>query len=230
MNPVLDDELHVTESLSGMAVAFNFYLLNYVHPSWIENDQYVELIDQLKPNEKSHLSLSRYLLKRFNLVDDFDFDFSDIEKRVVFAAEEELEKLAFYLGIILNESVIRTVIVRSEREALRRCLGDDGYQFAVKKAQFFIQSSTQPEPSLLIDWNYLDKFKRFLMRTGFQVIGQAFSKHSVAIRKRLVLKLPKEWYKVMNGSNKLSLGVDQAAQLMVKTHKEANRQWRPLLS
>ena len=217
-------------SIFSLAVEFNLFPVRYMHLSWLQKDEHYKLIAQLKVNDATHFNLSDHLLKRFKLRDEFDFDFSAKEKRIVFATSEELERLAFYLGIILNESVIRSAVRRKDRIALEHCLGEDAYQFAVKKAQFISRVSQHAGPSLLIDYNHLDRFKQYLVTSGFQVIAGALSGTSVAIRKRLALKLPKEWQKTLSNPKGLSLNKAQCVQLMIKTHREVNRQWRHLLS
>lgn len=214
----------------GLAIEFNLFPVRYIHLSWLQKDEHHQLIARLKLNEATHFNVSEHLLKRFKLSENFDFDFSTPEKRVVFASAEELEKLAYYLGLILNEEVIRSVIRRKERLALEQCLGTEAYRFAVKKAPFISQVSHHSGPSLLIDWNHLDRFKEYLISSGLQVIGTALSGTSVAIRKRLTLKLPRQWHKILSDPKGRTLGRVQSTQLMIKTHREVNRQWRHLLS
>ena len=223
-------ENHSDTSILSLAVEFNLYPVRYMHSSWLQKDEHYKLIAHLKVDESTHFDLSDHLLKRFKLNDDFDFDFEAKEKRIVFASTEELEKLAFYLGIILNENVIRAAVRRKERLVLEQCLGKEAYQFAAKKAQFISRVSQQAGPSLLIDWNHLDRFKQFLVTSGIQVIGRALSGASPGFRKRLTLKLPREWQKTLNNPKGLSLSKAQCVQLMIKTHREVNRQWRHLLS
>ncbi|OED44867.1 hypothetical protein ACH42_06425 [Endozoicomonas sp. (ex Bugula neritina AB1)] len=217
-------------SMFSMAVEFNLFPIRYIHLSWLKKDEHYKLISQLKVSESTHFNLSDHLLKRFKLSNDYDFDFAAKEKRIVFASAEELARLAYYLGLILNEGIIRSAVRRKERVALEQSLGEEAYQFAVKKAQFISRVAQHSGPSLLIDWNHLDRFKQYLIISGLEVMGGALSGESVALRKRLTLKLPKEWHKTLNNPQGLTLNKAQSAQLVIKTHREVNRQWRHLLS
>ena len=218
------------KSLFSLTMEFNFFPVRYVHQSWLKRDEHYKLVNQLKNDAVTHGRLSDYLLKRFKLKEQFDFDFDAREKRVAFASSDELVKLAFYLGIILNENVIRNAVKRKERLALEQCLGPEAYRFAVKKAQFISHSAAMAGPSLLIDWSHLDRFRQFLMTTGLQVIAGAYVGTSPAFRKRLTLKMPREYQKALIDTQGLPLGKADCIRLMVKTHKEVNRQWRHLLS
>ena len=217
-------------SLFSLAVEFNLYPVRYLHLSWLKKDEHYQIVQQLKSSEATHFNLSNYLLQRFNLRDTFDFNFDSKEKRIAFASSEELSRLAFYLGIILNEGVIRSAVRRKERVALEHCLGVDAYQFAVKKAQFISRMSEQAGPSLLVDWNHLDRFKQYLTTSGLQVIARAYADAPAAFRKRLILKMPKDCYKTLNNPKAVKLNKEQCVRLMLKTHREVNRQWRHLLS
>ena len=218
------------DSIFSLAVEFNLYPVKYVHMSWLKRDEHFKLVNQLKADEATHGRLSEYLLKRFKLKDQFDFDFDAREKRIAFASSEELLKLALYLGIILNEDVIRNAVKCKERMALEQCIGAEAYRFAVKKAQFISHSAATTGPSLLIDWNHLDRFRQFLLTTGLQVIAGAYAKTSPAFRKRLTLKMPSEYQKTLIDTQGSQLGKAECTRLLIKTHKEVNRQWRHLLS
>lgn len=209
---------------------FNLYLARYIHSSWLTNIEFSPLIIQLGNSGNADFHLSQYLLEQFDLAHSFDYDFQPPVKRIALVDENALCRLALYLGIILHEESIRNVVRRQERLALEECLGKEAYRFAVKKAQFVGRASDRLGPSLLIDWEHLDRFKAFLETSGHQVMDIAFSNLSEAFRQRLVLKLPSHWQESLEQQENLSLSVAQCMTLVLKTHKEANREWRHLLS
>ncbi|WP_419537125.1 SctK family type III secretion system sorting platform protein [Endozoicomonas sp.] len=217
-------------SLFSRMVEFNLFPIRYIHASWLKSDDHFRLLKGLKSSKPAQFNISSYLLSKFGIGHDFDYDFSRVEKRIVFASAEEIERLAFYLGLVLNEGTIRSVIRREERVALQKCLGDEAYRFAVKKAQFISRASEKAGPSLLIDWKHLDRFKTYLVASGQQVIATAFSDLPGAFRQRLILKMPSSWKKALSSPEAGGLSQPQSVKLLVKTHKEVNRQWRHLLS
>ena len=218
------------KSLFNYMVDFNLFPIKYTHVSWLKDDDNLLLLKGLRSNVMVQFNLSRYLLKKFNISQEFDYKFEQPVKRIVFASVEEIERLALYLGIVLNEGTIRSVILRNERAALQKCLGDEAYRFAVKKAQFISRSSEKIGPGILIDWHKLGRFKAYLVAHGRQVIANAFLDQPDAFRQRLILKMPKSWKKALSKVESCPLSKTECKTLLVKTHKEVNRQWRHLLS
>lgn len=216
-------------SLFSHMVEFNLFPIRYVHMSWLKADENFRLIKGLRSSVPAQFNISSYLLSKYGLANDFDYDFGRLDKRVVFASAEEIERLALYLGMVLNEGAIRSVIRRDERVALQKCLGEEAYRFAVKKAQFISRASEKAGPSLLIDWKHLDRFKTYLVANGQKVIATAFSDLPGAFRQRLILKMPSSWKKTLTSPEAGGLSKSQCVNLLVKTHKEVNRQWRHLL-
>ncbi|MGI9275653.1 MAG: SctK family type III secretion system sorting platform protein [Endozoicomonas sp.] len=209
---------------------FNLYLVRYIHSSWLVSNTFAPLFNKLHEGGDADYHLSRYLLQEFRLEDCYDYDFQPLVKRIVLADEKALTRLSLYLGIIVHEESIRNVIMRKERRALEECLGEEAYRFAVKKAQFIGRVADRQGPSLLIDWGHLDRFKAFLEMSGQQIIQMAFAEMSEAFRKRMELKLPAEWQESRDQQEPLSLSSEQCAALVLKAHKEVNREWRHLLS
>ncbi|MGI2026804.1 SctK family type III secretion system sorting platform protein [Endozoicomonas sp. GU-1] len=221
---------HNGTSLFNHVVEFNFFPVRYVHASWLKSDKHFKLLKSLQTSEPAQFSLSNYLLSKFGIAKQFDYDFDRPDKRIVFASAEEIEQLALYIGLILNEATVRSVIRRDERKALEKCLGEEAYRFTVKKAQFISRASEKNGPGVLIDWKHLDRFKAFLELNGRQVIATAFSDLPGAFRQRLILKMPSSWKKTLSSPGAGGLDKAQCVKLLVKTHKEVNRQWRHLLS
>lgn len=218
------------QTLLNHIIAFNLLPMSYVHRSWLSQDPYKELFVQLGGAPTAVGYLSDYLLEKFELNDDFDYQFDALEKRIAFASCEEITKLAFYLGVLLHEKTIRTVILSDQQKALQACLGQSTYDFAVKKAQFISRIGDQYAPMLLIDWNHIDKLKQFLLLSGQAVIAQAFRDQSNAFKTRLMLKMPTSWREPLNGHNKTDIPQAQCIHLVIKIHKEVNRQWQYLLT
>lgn len=218
------------QTLLNHIIAFNLLPTSYVHRSWLSQDPYKELFVQLGGVPTAVGYLSDYLLEKFELNDDFDYQFDALEKRIAFASCEEITKLAFYLGVLLHEKTIRTVVLSDQQKALQACLGQSTYDFAVKKAQFISRIGDQYAPMLLIDWNHIDKLKQFLLLSGQAVIAQAFRDQSNAFKTRLMLKMPTSWREPLNGHNETDIPQAQCIHLVIKIHKEVNRQWQYLLT
>lgn len=216
-------------SLTKRIIHFNLSPINYIHASWIKDVDHAQLVAFLRKKEDSHVWLSKYLLNFFELSSHFDYEFISPEKRIALASTDELLKLILYIGIVINEQVIRSVIVRSQRAKLEQCLGTEAYYFAVKKAQFLSSNNYQQIPLVAINWDDINRFKSLLMANGLKILSIVYSDMPSAFKKRLSLKLPKSWCTHLeqpadNLSNKSSV-----RNLLIKSYKEVNREWQHLL-
>ena len=216
-------------NLPNLIIDFNLFPVRYIHSSWLKKDKHASLIGELQLDPVAQFSLSAYLLRKFNLSHAFDYDFSRIEKRVAFASAEEIDHLIFYIGVVMNEEAIRSVLRREERLILKQLLGEDAYRFAVKKAQYISRRSGSG-PSILIDWDHPERFKSYLYASGQAILNTAFSDASDAFNQRLKLKMPQNWAEAHGQAAAVDLSPAQCVTLLIKTHKEVNRQWRHLLS
>ena len=209
---------------------FNIYLIRYIDNTWLKTVKLSPLVTQLRHSGQSDFYLSHYLLSEFALQGDFDYDFDEPTKRIVLSDTQTLLNTASYIGIVLNESIIRNAVLKRERVALENCLGSEAYRFAVKKAQFTSRISSQQGPSILIDWNHLQRFSQYLQTIGLQVMGKAFTQSPASFRKRLELKLPKSCKSALNDSKGISMSDKDCTHLLMKTYKEVDKEWHLLLS
>ena len=227
-HPLVDGRQNL--DLFQRVAEFNLYLVRYIDSSWLKTVKMSPLVTQLRQTGNADFHLSHYLLTQFSLHDDFDYNFEEPAKRIVLASSEVLINTATYIGIILNEDVIRNTVRRDERVALEQCLGIEAYRFAVKKAQFVSRAASRQGPSLLIDWNHLQRFKQYLQTSGLQVMGKAFSQAPESFRKRLELKLPQQCKDALNDHQAITLSETECDHLLVKAYREVDKQWRLLLS
>ncbi|MRI32164.1 hypothetical protein EOPP23_04030 [Endozoicomonas sp. OPT23] len=209
---------------------FNLYLIRYIHPSWLKTVKLSPLVQQLRQENNADYHLSHYLLKQFQLNNEFDYEFIENHKRIALADEGELTALALYTGATLNEGIIRNALLSSQRQAFAECLGEPLYRFATQKAQFIARFDQQLGPSLLIDWDHLEQFKHYLLLSGLQVLGTAFSSCPEAFKKRLLLKMPTDYREHLESSELQNLSEEQCQKLLIKVYKEVNKEWHHLLS
>ncbi len=227
-HPLIDQDSGL--ELFQSVAEFNLYLVRYIHPSWLKTVKLSPLVQQLKKQSNADYHLSHYLLKQFQLNNEFDYEFVENHKRIVLADEPLLAQLALYTGAALNESIIRNALLRSQKQALAECLGESLYRFSTQKAQFIARFDQQLGPSLLIDWDHLEQFKLYLLVTGLQVLGMAFNDCPIAFKKRLALKMSKEFSQYLENSELQNLTKEQCQKLLIKVYKEVNKEWHHLLS
>ncbi|WP_263082202.1 Yop proteins translocation protein K [Endozoicomonas sp. Mp262] len=222
-------QLSFSTELFDQVTEFNLYPIRYMHHSWLKGIEHADFINLLKGNEQSHFFLSRYLLGCLNVTTECDYRIDSKDKKIALAQREELLNIALYIGIVLNEAVIRSVVRRHERSLLEECLGESAYFFAVKKAQFLINhAALSRSPEVLIDWQHPERFKSFLTISGLQVLGLVYSDLPDGFRKRLLLKFPKSWNRYFDDFDDIGITKEQGRSLLIKSHKEVNRQWQHL--
>ncbi|PJE79769.1 hypothetical protein CI610_01271 [invertebrate metagenome] len=216
-------------SLFNKVVTFNSCPADYIHESWFKHIQYGELISSLRDSHDAQPFLSEHLLAILSLQKEWDYAFELSEKRIALDDSEILIRLPLYIGIVLNETVIRKAIKRSDRLALEATLGKEAYLFAVKKAQFLFRHR-QDNAQASIDWDHIDRFKNFIILSGLQVMAVVYGEMPKAFCERLYIKLPVAWKKHLSKKVGLSLSKQDCLNLLTKTYKEVNRQWHHLLS
>lgn len=227
-HPLVDDQPSL--ELFQKVAEFNLYLVRYIDSSWLTTVKLSPLVNQIRQGGNADFHLSHYLLRQFSLHEEFDYEFDQPIKRIALVETDVLLDVALYIGIILNEGVIRSAVLKNERQALEQCLGSDAYRFAVKKAQFVSRTASHQGPSLLIDWNHLERFHDYLQKSGMQVLGTAFSSAPPAFRKRVELKFSSDHKDVLNETSEHELSVNECEKLVLKAHREVNKEWRHLLS
>ena len=216
---------HLLELIS----TFNLSPVHYIHDTWLRSTEHGSMIVSLRQKENSHYRLSRYLLEYFDLNEQFYYDFDSPEKRIGLVGIEELSELLLYIGLVLNEKIIRSVVLRSQRQQLEQCLGAKAHYFAVKKAQFLSSQNYSWSAAVTIDWDNIEKLKPALMAVGLKVLSMAYTDMPIAFKKRLSLKFPQSWSQHLSQLANNPTEQAQGRQLLIKSYKEVNRQWQHLL-
>lgn len=171
---------------------FNCHPERYVHHSWLMTLPNAELLEKLKDNTRVSNKLSRYLMYQFGFNDKFFFNFSDPITRIALLPGSSLEELIQYVGVSFHHKSIQQVIQREDVLSLREILGDELYSFSIKQSPSLLNDAlkTLPLPNI-------QPFEQRSLLTGLICLHAALQNHPVALRKRLILKLPREWFKLI---------------------------------
>jgi type III secretion protein K len=109
---------------------FNVKPAGYVHESWLPANVAAEWPSLLgSRSNKTRDLLSLWVIEYFQLVDNFDFDFSAVEKRVLLLDPLSLHKTAQLLGLAAVRYELKTRISRKDLSALKSALGEADYCF-----------------------------------------------------------------------------------------------------
>ena len=172
-------------------VEFNFSPAGYIDDSWLANLPNAQIINALKAEPTAAHWASRHILEAYALHGKADLNFDRPEKHLALASRKHLTPIVFHAGLALNGPLLKRVVKRQERAAVQACIGDDSYQYAIKKGPFI--ASNLPESfqtDFTIDWNAPDELKKHIFRSGVRLLGAVFAQESDAFQKRLLFKFP----------------------------------------
>ena len=173
-------------------IEFNYSPAIYTDSSWLSDVAGAEnVIKEMHKSSMARPWLSRFILKRFAIDSQFDFDFDDKLKQVALFDKTELVTAIFFAGLCLNAYWIRNIIRREHRQSVISCIGEDGYIFASKKAPYISGQLGDHYPTQFqVDWAQPENLKKHIFRTGLRLTGFIFSKENEAFRHRFLLKFP----------------------------------------
>lgn len=178
------------DQLSNL-LAFNYSVVDYLDASWFSEVEHSDLLQALAEQDVSKPWISSYFLEIYQLDSLPDFEFDNLLKNIVLQSRGILIQVIFYAGLILNHTLFRQVIKRTERKALETCLGESNYQFAVKRAPLMSGQLSSLFPcQFVIDWKKSEDIKKHIFRSGIRLLGAVFSNESDGYKKRLLFKFP----------------------------------------
>ncbi len=171
---------------------FNYKPDRYIHKSWLATVPNGKLLEKLRSSKRDTTQLSQYLLSQLGFNGEFYFDFSNNPlANVALLPLESLEKLIKYIGVTYNHQEINKAISKQDVSLLKKTLGNDIYDFAFQQAPLIAKKK-------LSSLNYSDdtKLHEKIISSGIVCLHSAFQKQPAALRKRLLIKLPKEWINI----------------------------------
>ncbi|MEI6985775.1 MAG: SctK family type III secretion system sorting platform protein [Rhodospirillaceae bacterium] len=131
-------------------------------------------------------TLSRFVLERFGLTDRFWTDFGPTWRRLALLSPEILHRVVLFAGLSLASAGFSRIVLGSEVRRLKGEIGEDGYNFAVKRAPFLVGDLAIIKP----DTKAYDR--RACERLGVSCLAAAFADEDAGLTRRLFLKLPKD--------------------------------------
>ncbi|MGB0845496.1 MAG: SctK family type III secretion system sorting platform protein [Thiolinea sp.] len=178
-----------TNKLSNLVWEFNFRPDNYIHDSWLEQMPDGPLIRKLVGRHRSADRIVQHLLQRFGLENQVFFNFSNSLTRIALWSGDDLEKLVLYTGAVFYYSRIQKIVTREELHQVRDDLGEELFQFMQNRA-------LRMRGKMDLDLKLPDKLSTHnaLILAGMLCMQSALGGYSLALRKRLMLKLPHEWF------------------------------------
>jgi len=213
------------ERIEAEGAAFVFLPQRYVHDSWRRELMSEPVWRLLATSRRVEGRLAAFLCQRLGLPAVSAIDFETPQARFCLLPGGSLLQIARLVGLALNSGTIARMIEGKLVARLRRELGIEGYEFAVRRAPL-ITTRTDPRAP---DFHAETPLDEQLVQSGVNYFGLALADLNDGLRARLALRLPKElshFLTVPEGS------VDPNSSWLVvrKIVREAEPEWSGLLS
>ena len=165
--------------------AFNLRPHTFIHESWY-TPATVKAVHQLRRTSSNLASIDKYLLDKFRLRNNYCFDFSRPQLRLVLEGSDVLERFIRLSGLVHMGGLIRRSIKADDVIQIRNELANDEYEFAMNRAAFIV-----PDSRIEGVEGHLNGLSSKVDELGVRSLKALVISHSDAIVKRVELKLHK---------------------------------------
>jgi len=200
--------------------AFLFFPNRYLHESWRADLMPQPVWDLLADCERTEGRLASFVLNRTGLSLPAGAAFDSPQARFCLLPWEAVLKVAQHIGLVLNAGRFGKVIDGRLVARLRRDLGAEAYEFALRRGPLITTQTDPLAPDLAGD----APLGAELERSGINYIGLALSGVAPELRARFRLKLPKSHASVFNAPQG-DTAPEAAWQVVRKVVREAEPQW-----
>lgn len=208
---------------------FNCRPLSYVHESWLdESDRGV--LARLRHSDdaqaRNHLNL--WLLRRFGLAGEHEFDFSARARRLLLLEPAVFEALARWVGLAGLAHVLRHWVDRERRGTLRAALGDEGFEFFLRQLLPWPAVTRIARADKLLEGAAAERLVDVAERLGATMLLSACGGADGAVARRAALKLRRCAVRARRGSAMAPARAERVVSFAVECvlrHREPTWQW-----
>ncbi len=193
-----------SNKLSDLVWEFNFRPDHYIHDSWLEQMPDGPLIKKLVGCHRGADRIVQYLMQRLGLEGQVFFNFSNSLARIGLWSGQDLERLIMYTGAVFYHSKVQKVVARDEVLHIREQMDGELFNFMQSRS---VQLKGKMDLSLKLPAG-LDAEKSIRL-AGLLCFHAALGNYPVALRKRLMLKLPHEWFLLFKRAGALGKPLSQ---------------------
>ena len=206
--------------LQAEGAAFVFFPNRYVHPSWREEMLQAPLWELLGANPRTEGRLAAFVTERAGLSLSAAPAFDTPQARFCLLPWPAIEKIALRIGLVLNAARFGKLIDGKLVARIRRDLGNEAYEFALRRAPLI---TTQTDP-LAPDLAAETPLGGAIERSGINYIGLALAGVAPELRTRLRLKLPK-FHAPLLDAPQGTIAPEAAWQVVRKVVRETEPRW-----
>lgn len=181
------------KKLSNLVWEFNFRPDNYIHPSWLSAMPDGELIRKLVGKHRGAERVVQHLMGRLGLENQVFFNFSSSLAKMALWPAEDLEALVLHAGAVMIRDQVQRAVSRDDVMKIRNDIGDDLYLFIQRRVPMVMR---RPPAGLELPQSMPLRDRMIL--GGMLCFNEAFMEFPLALRKRLMIKLPIKWYELLD--------------------------------
>ncbi len=182
---------------------FNYLFCRHVHPSWYEQaTPFFNEISLFQQYSNSQFSISNFLKKLFDLQDEIYINFDTQLSRFSLMENRELLYLVHYLGLVCVSPFIKKVIDGGTLRVLKDMLGEKDFEFAKKSAVFYQPHALFGLVGMKLDFadKTREEMTHRMMLCGIRCLALMYVDEPIALKKRMMLKLPKQYAEIFEVS------------------------------
>jgi hypothetical protein len=200
--------------------AFLFFPNRYLHDSWRADMMPPPLWELLAGSERTEGRLASFVLNRTGLSLPTTAAFDSPQARFCLLPWDVILKVAQRTGLVLNAARLGKTIDGRLVARIRRDLGNEAYEFALRRAPLITTQTDPLAPDLASDAPLGEQ----LERSGINYIGLALTGIAPELKARFRLKLPKSHASLV-GAPQGDTAPEAAWQVVRKVVREAEPQW-----
>ena len=201
---------------------FNFLPTLDIDNSWWQPEWLADVSsDPLNFPDCAQFHLSRFFLKQINLTDQFDFDFSSHEKWVALLPGKRLKRLVHLVGLTLHSQRIALAIRSSDRQVIKKAIGEEDYFFATKRGVLLLKEARFQSLPFASGRDGFDDLNEECYRAGIGNLATVTQEFSAAFVRRLQLKFPRD--RVENYWRACDSDRDAHVHCLLKLEREMNQ-------
>lgn len=204
--------------------AFVFFPNRYVHESWRAELLQEPLWDLLAKSGRTEGRLARFVTDRAGLTLSGSIAFDSPAARFCLLPWPAVHKVAQRVGLVLNAARFGKVIDGRLVARIKRDLGAEAYDFALRRAPLITTQTDPLAPDLAADTPLGEP----LERSGINYIGLALAGVAPELRARFRLRLPKVHATLLDAPQG-ETPPEAAWQVVRKVVREVEPRWSALV-
>lgn len=162
---------------------WNVYPHRWVLPSWLPEGSALPptAMVLLESTARGRERLGKYFREALGLR-EMCWDFQDSRRRLALLSASGLERVARFAGAVLHAGRLARVVAREERRTLMGRIGNDAYEFGLRRGRYFGPSGVDaPASGALAD---------DVENDGWAILGACLGGEAASVQARFRLKVP----------------------------------------